>query len=235
MAKDKKDKKSKKKNKDKSEKSSSGGAKGPVAILSHDGDLTSSNGNPIPAITRVYETSGRVNYMLSNVRCSYPHLFEKPSFDNGEGSRGMKVIFDMNDERDMAIKDELMKLIMETHDAKESWKEKPLGKDRLALREDASGAWAMSANASGDAPIRVIAPDGKTLLTQQNTNIYSGCYVNCRISIWRQNTHGGRVNVQLIAAQYCRDGEPLDGKTVLEEDAVGGFEAMDVAPAQENF
>jgi hypothetical protein len=56
-------------------------------------------------------------------------------------------------------------------------------------------------------------------LAQESGKPYSGCYVNGLVSLWTQNNRGGkRVNANLRAVQFVRDGEAFGAPPVNVEE-----------------
>lgn len=48
----------------------------------------------------------------------------------------------------------------------------------------------------------------REVITQEDDIVYSGCYVNVLIRPWKQdNTYGKKINANLLAVQFNRDGE----------------------------
>jgi hypothetical protein len=66
----------------------------------------------------------------------------------------------------------------------------------------------------------------KSVLTEADGVIYSGCYVNMQIALWaQQNNFGKRVNAQLRGIQFLRDGEAFSGGGVANPDEFDAVEA----------
>lgn len=66
----------------------------------------------------------------------------------------------------------------------------------------------------------------EVIKSEDDCEIYSGCFVNAKINLWAQkNTYGKRINCELIAIQFASDGEALDGVSVSTDKAMEGFEA----------
>jgi hypothetical protein len=64
----------------------------------------------------------------------------------------------------------------------------------------------------------------KTPIVESDNIVYAGCYVNAIVSLWAQNNqYGKRINAQLDAVQFVRDGEPFGdgGVSPNEFDAFG--------------
>ena len=66
----------------------------------------------------------------------------------------------------------------------------------ITNRKDGNGKWIEAEGGGKNAP-------------------YSGCYVNAVLVIWAQdNKHGKRLNAQVKAVQFFRDGEPFGGTSI---------------------
>ena len=164
--------------------------------------------------------------MLKNVRVSFPHLFSRPYVNGEEGKCGATLMLEPkeNSEAIQLIQEQIDELV----NAK--FKGRSVASDRLCLRagedkgrSEYQGYLVLSANSKGR-PL-VISNDGRTLITsQEDCPIYAGCYVNAKIRLWSQNKHyGKRINAELIALQFAKHGEPLDGAYVSVEEAMAGF------------
>ena len=214
--KDKKDKKDKKNKEQKRDDSLE-------VVLDHKDDLKT-----MPAIQLILDDSGRDNYVISNVRVSYPHLYQPPVFEGKEDKKGVKIVFDNDNERDMAIVDALHKLFVEVGVKKFGDSDSLPDESDWALREKKG---IISLNAKTDTQITVVSSDSKKVMQESNCEIYAGCYINLRVAIWgQQNKWGERINCQLISCQFAGDGEPLDGKTVSQTDGMRGFGSMESGP-----
>mgnify|MGYP000374177211 FL=1 len=70
-------------------------------------------------------------------------------------------------------------------------------------------------------------------LVEEDGKLYAGCYVNAAISLWVQNnTWGKRVNCNLLALQFVKDGETFGaGGVKVEEmfDDISSEQADDAA------
>lgn len=225
--KDKKDKKDKKGKKDKNVEQSSGSD----VLL----DLRDNEKQLLPAIVQMADDSGRLNYLISGVRVSYPHLYREPVINGNQDKKQVKIIFDDENERDMAIVDALQAVFTEM--GVERFGEDDLPEQsEWALRKK-KGQWSL--NAKTDTVLEVWGLDGVTPLRETSTNaegqIYAGCYCNVKIVPWCQdNQYGQRINCQLIAIQKHSDGEPLDGKTSSASDLKKGFGAMPSAQSDQD-
>ncbi|MBO6507328.1 MAG: DUF2815 family protein [Roseibium sp.] len=165
--------------------------------------------------------------MLKDVRVSFPHLFTPPTINGEEGSCGAVLMLEpKRHSGDIgAIEDGIAEL------ERAKFKGRKLPSDKKCLREgvdkgrpEYDGYMVVSANCR-DTPI-VIGTDGRSVVKdEKESKIYAGCYVNAKIRLWAQdNQYGKRANAELVAIQFCRDGEPLDGTYVSVDDAIDGFD-----------
>lgn len=82
----------------------------------------------------------------------------------------------------------------------------------------------------GKPPSLVYTKDGQNVRIADRENqtiIYSGCYVNVILNIWAQdNNYGKRINASISGVQFAGKGDPLGGGAVADVDE---FEAIEVA------
>ena len=73
----------------------------------------------------------------------------------------------------------------------------------------------------------------RVTLVEEDAKLYAGCYVNAAISLWVQNnTWGKRVNCNLLALQFVKDGETFGaGGVKVDEmfDDISSEQAADAA------
>ena len=173
-------------------------------------------------------------YMLNNVRCSFPHLFEPPVINGDEGKCGSTLLLDEVDDADMIkrLQADITAL------AKAKFK-KDLSDDKKCLRlgedkrDEYVGYYALSANSQKRPRVFChsrMSEDGRKPYLIENEDdgcaIYAGCRVNAKIQLWVQdNKYGKRVNAELVAIQFAGDDEAFDGSYVSPDDAAEGFAA----------
>ena len=77
----------------------------------------------------------------------------------------------------------------------------------------------MSIKASSGKRPMVIGTD-RAPLTEDDGKPYAGCYVNAIVELWGQdNQFGKRVNANLLAVQFVKDGTPFgNGVTASVDD-----------------
>ncbi|QAX31293.1 ssDNA-binding protein [Leisingera sp. NJS204] len=164
--------------------------------------------------------------MISGARVSFPHLFTPPTINGEEGKCGATLMLDPKDHAKVIgqIEDQIAEL------CKFKFKGRKLAAEKLCLRagEDKGraeydGLMVLSANCK-NRPL-VLRGDGRTRIEdERDSPIYAGCVVNAKVRLWAQdNQYGKRVNAELVAIQFLRDGEPLDGSYVSEDEAADGF------------
>jgi len=157
--------------------------------------------------------------LLKNVRLSFPSLFRKAVF-NGEETKFEGTFLLDKIEHEAKI-NEIKDAIKE---AFKTLKVPKLPPDKIFLKDGDEIEYAgyegkMSAKASSNKRPLVVDRD-KSPLTEDDNRIYSGCYVNATIELWAQNNnYGKRVNANLLAVQFAKDGEPFaDGSKASVDD-----------------
>lgn len=163
---------------------------------------------PLPNI--VFRDDGCI--LVKNVRASYLHVFkawamnadEKPKFS------GRFLLSKVTHKGEIqALGQHLMKMCQDNFKAR-------IASDKLCMRDgdgsgkpEQEGSWVISA--SEDKKPNTINRD-KSDVTDEMDIIYSGCYVNLLMRPWAQNnSFGKRINANLLAVQYVRDGERFSG------------------------
>lgn len=158
--------------------------------------------------------------LLKNVRLSFPNLFTASSFSPDQKKKfSATFLFPKGSPLEKEVRAELLRV------AEEKWGAK--GKDTLkglaangkvALQDGATkaeydgfGDERVYVNASTDKRPAVLDRD-KTPLSEEDSRIYPGCWVNAVVEFWAQdNQFGRRINAQLKGVQFVRDDEPLGG------------------------
>lgn len=95
------------------------------------------------------------------------------------------------------------------------------------------GNYVLQAHAKASTPPRLVVSQNGVNVTLDRENqsvIYSGCYVNAIVELWAQdNSYGKRINAQLAGLQFVRAGDPFGGGRpagddefeVIESDSAG--------------
>lgn len=165
---------------------------------------------------------------IQGARVSFPHLFTKPIINGDEGKCGAVLMLDPDDHADVIaqIKKDGNALI------KENLKGARVPNDKWCLRDgidkgrpEYDGYMVLSANNRGKPT--VIDDRGSGVITdEEDSSIYAGCYVNAKVRLWAQNNkYGKRINAELVAIQFQKDGEALGSSYVSVADAMDGFGA----------
>lgn len=173
--------------------------------------------------------------LVKNVRLSYPHLFKKWG-KNDSDKKKFSAKFLMDKKTHAAEIKALGAAI--TRIMTEAFKGK-IPTDKLFLRDGAAsgkeemeGSWVISA--SEDKAPDVINRD-RSRINEDDDIVYAGCFVNVLLRPWTQNnSYGKRVNANLLAVQFVRDGERFSGVERPDmdeafEDISGDFEDADSA------
>ena len=157
---------------------------------------------------------------LHNVRLSFPSLFRKAVFGGDETKYEGTFLLDKKTHAEVIKKIEagIKAINADKH------KGKTLASDKVCLKDgdtiDYDGyAGNMSIKASSTKRPMVIGTD-RSPLTEDDGKPYAGCYVNAIVELWGQkNQFGERVNANLLAVQFAKDGEPFgDGVTASVDD-----------------
>ena len=163
---------------------------------------------------------------LKNVRLSFASLFKKATFGGEETKYEGTFLIDKETQADQIaeINTAIAAMLKE--------KKAKLSPDRICFKDgdeiDYDGyAGHMSIKAS-NAKRPIVIDRDKSPLTEDDGRPYSGCYVNAVLELWFQdNTWGKRVNANLLATQFSKDGEPfgeggasvsVDDFDVIDED-----------------
>jgi len=165
------------------------------------------------------------NIKLKNVRLSFPFLFRKAVHKGKETKYESTFLLDKKEHADAikAINAEIAAMLLEHKPNPKLTSDKICFKDGDDGREEYAGC--MVFKASNNSRPMVINKD-KSPITQDDNIIYSGCYVNCIVSLWYQNNDfGKRINGSLSAVQFAKDGEPfVDGGSKA---SVDDFDVID--------
>jgi len=75
----------------------------------------------------------------------------------------------------------------------------------------------------------------RTQLVEEDGKLYAGCYVNAAISCWVQNNNWGkRLNANLLALQFVKDGEQFGGGGVQVDEIFDDISDEQAADAAED-
>jgi hypothetical protein len=164
-----------------------------------------------------------MNIKIKNVRLSYPNLFtpkknkDKPT---EPGKYGCNLILLKTDPQVKAIRDAINAV------AKEKWPKNMPKLSGVALKTPEAapdGSWptdgyddtTMFLTTSSSKRVPIVDKDPTVALAAEDGKPYAGCYVNVSVRLWAQdNEFGKRVNCQLLAVQFAKDGQPFGEKPV---------------------
>lgn len=162
------------------------------------------------------------NVLVSGARASFVTVFKpKAQAEGSEPKYSIALL--LNKEKDAAQIEGLKEAILLV--AKAKWKDKipkfvVFGGDRCCLKEASTKEYDgydeehVFVSASSSRKIPVVGRD-RMPLAEEDGKLYSGCYVNASIRLWAQdNKYGKRVNAQLRAVQFVRDGEAFGAGAV---------------------
>lgn len=162
---------------------------------------------------------------ISNVRLSFPALFESEQYDGkGEYFYKSSFLFEKDSPAHKALEAGMKEV------AAEAWKGKAESvltnaaedsKLRFLQKGDSkeydgyAGMLFISAKRAKEKGRPLVldqrpknADGTDNILTQDDGKPYAGCYVNATVELWPQdNKHGKTVRAQLLAVQFSRDGD----------------------------
>lgn len=166
---------------------------------------------------------------LPDVRLSFPHLFTPHTMPGSEDTQEPKfsATFLFDNTKHSALLDRIDAIIdrlaLDEFKKKISFKRCLRdGNDKSELEGYGDGTSFISASNKARPGVvdRRLNP-----IAESDGIVYAGCYVNATIRLWVQNnTWGKRVNAQLRAVQFLRDGESFGAGPV---DATKEFEQVD--------
>lgn len=167
---------------------------------------------------------------LENVRLSFPNIFEKETYEGAETKYGATFLIPKSNKKlkrklDLAIQAKI----------EEAKIKKRIPEDKICLKDgdDAMNSkgeiyqgyenhWSMKA--TNNKKFKVVDADGTSPLDahdcDRENKLYSGCYVNAYVTFWVQNnSYGIRVNANLHAIQFFKDGDPFaTGSNISDDD-----------------
>lgn len=163
---------------------------------------------------------------IKNVILSYPHLFKKHAFEEGQEPKFSATFLIDKEEHEETfeiLQGEIDRLALEKLGKK-------VKKDKCCLRdgddsdkEENEGRWTLVAR---ETKRPTVLDRDKTPLTEEDDKLYAGCIVNVQIRLWAQdNKFGKRINANLFAVQFVEEGEPLS--SVSRPDADDAFDDID--------
>lgn len=175
---------------------------------------------------------------IENVRASYPHVGkpQENKDDAGNVTSSYAITALMPKATHREAKDlikQRIELLLKENKIKAVAADRKFIKDGDTMAKDENeGMWVVSCREKNQPALRHRKKDpatGKAMrLTAEQAErlIYGGCYVAVLFKPWWQNNkYGKRVNANLLAVQFMRDGEPFGEGRIREEDVDDSFEA----------
>lgn len=174
-----------------------------------------------------------MNVKLANVRLSFPNLFRPKAFEDG-GEARYSATFLLNKTTDAAqiasIRAAAIAALEEFYGAGKV----PKG-IKFCLRDgsekpdiDGYGEAVMFLTSSSQKRPPVVDRDPSVALAEEDGKPYAGCFVNASVRLWVQdNKFGKRVNAQLRAVQFVKDGESFGDKPANPTDEFSKVAAQD--------
>jgi hypothetical protein len=163
--------------------------------------------------------------LIMNARLSYPHLFQKWGKDGDKKKYSAKFLIDKKTHAEAikALGAEISKAMTAAFKGR-------IPADKLFMKDGDNegkdgydGQWVISA--SEDKAPDVINRD-KSRINEDDDIVYAGCYVNVLIRPWAQNnSYGKRINANLLAVQFVKDGERFSG--IERPDTDEAFDTID--------
>ena len=157
---------------------------------------------------------------LKNVRLSFPQIFTAKAFNEGQTAKfSANFLLDKDTDKEQIA--ELKKSIKQAVTVHFNG-QTPKGL-KMFLGDGEEKAYdgyenAMFVSASGKNRPTIIDRD-RSQLVEEDGKPYAGAYVNAAISIWiMDNKWGKRVNANLVAIQFVKDGEAFGSGAVKAND-----------------
>lgn len=177
-------------------------------------------------------------FTLSNVRLSFPSLFEKAQYDGKETKYEATLLIPKeNEELLELIKTHTKKALLEKFGSADKIPKGITKGVRYCLRDgddvEYDGyAGHMSFKASNDKRPRTMNRK-KEPCEADSGLLYAGCFVDAIVELWVQNNnYGSRVNANLLAVRHREDGEPF-GAGGIPADVEDDFDDLEDEPVEE--
>ena len=152
---------------------------------------------------------------LSNVRLSFPSLFQRASFDGQEGKFEATFLIEKDSANAKKIQAAVDALIKEN--------KAKLPADKICLKDGDLVSYdgypdMLALKGTSNKRVTVINRD-KSPIVEDDNIVYAGCYVNCVVDLWfMDNKFGKRVLCNLLGVQFSKDGETFGAGGVSDDD-----------------
>ena len=146
--------------------------------------------------------------LIKDVRLSYPHLFTASAAEEGKPKKfsGSFLLDNTTHAEEIAaLKAKLIELQKEYFKAKVPAANLFFRNGDDKGKDEYAGTWYCAAS---ETMRPQVIGKRREPLAESDDIVYAGCYVNVLIKPWKQdNKHGKKVNANLLAVQFVRDGE----------------------------
>lgn len=175
-------------------------------------------------------------FRIDNVICSYPHL-DKPWKKNEKDREKFSVTGlapkETHDEIKKALVAHINLLLAEKKMGKIGAEHKFLRNgdtDEGPLKPETEGMWIIKASENPDRAPKVRDQRTKVMTPAEIAKtIYPGCVINILIRPWAQdNEYGKKVNANLVAVQFVKDGTRIGEAAIDDDDAWDVLEVENV-------
>lgn len=165
-----------------------------------------------------------MKFTTGMVRLSYAHLFAPAADLNGDEKYSASFIIPKNSKTVGIVKKAMEELLAQPETQKVLGKTKnfshPLLRDGDEDRPDDEAykdAFFLNAKSNLDHKPKVLTRDLTAVADPDE--VYSGCYVQAVLNIYPYNKGGNKgIGASLMAVRKVKDGEPLTGSVVSEND-----------------
>jgi len=164
--------------------------------------------------------------ILTEVRLAFPKLFKAVPVGNGDnkyysaaapiepGSKNHQLLEaacqEASKEKWGAKAPQILATIREKGDT--GYKHSPLKNAEGDVYDGFQGQYSLNASRREDKGAPLVLDRNKSPLAESSGKPYGGCYVNMVVEVWAQdNSNGKRVNVELKAVQFVKDGDAFGG------------------------
>lgn len=177
--------------------------------------------------------------LIQNVRASYANLFKARAGKDDAGN-ATAAKFGMVGLAEKKTHKEALALLVTVIDdiLKEKNKGGKIKADSKFVRDgdlqgkdEYDGMWSISASEQEVKPPKLRMADGNAIerTNSQHADIlYSGCYVDMLVKPWFQdNDYGKKVNANLLAVRFVKDGTRFGEAPISDDDVDGSFDFDD--------
>jgi hypothetical protein len=164
---------------------------------------------------------------VDGVICSYPHL-DKP-WKKNDGDREKYSVTGLapketHNEAKALLVEVINNLLTSNKMGKIGAEHKFVRNgdtDEGPLKPETEGMWIIKSSENVDRPPKVRDERTKVMTPQEIAKrIYPGCIINILIRPWAQdNKHGKKINANLVAVQFVRDGTRIGEAAIDDDDA----------------